>query len=82
MRLISSMALALCLCTGPMGCAEATPETACENVAIVCKGNTNEQKAKTACESAASNAQQKTLDCVEAAASCDAALACTTTTGD
>jgi hypothetical protein len=80
MRLISWMALALCLSTGPIGCADEAD--ACANVAVVCKGDTKEQTARTACESAASNADQSTLNCVDAANSCDAALACTTPAGN
>ncbi len=80
MRLISLMALALCLGAGMLGCAD--EGDACANVAVVCKGNAKEQTLQTACESAASNADQSTLNCVDAAETCDAALACATPAGD
>ncbi len=82
MRLTRSITLCLFLTLGAWSCAEeATPADACENATTVCTGNSNLEKVKSACESAATNAQQDTLDCIDNAKTCDVALACTTTSG-
>ena len=77
MRLISCLfaCLYLVACSG-----DATPEDACSNVETVCNGNADLSKVQTACETAVSDADQTTLNCIDAANTCSEASACTATT--
>ncbi|MEZ4264880.1 MAG: hypothetical protein R3F39_00775 [Myxococcota bacterium] len=63
------------MAAGATGC-DSSPEDACDNVEAVCAGNANFQQARDACEAAADKGTQSALNCVDAAGTCAAVLAC------